>query len=66
MVKLTAVMDQKALEAPFSGVIGIPKVEIGAYVETGTVYATLQDLETCASTSPSPSRRSAGSRSACR
>ena len=42
----TAVMEQKALEAPFSGMIGIPQVEVGEYVEPGTVYATLQDLDT--------------------
>jgi membrane fusion protein (multidrug efflux system) len=44
--KLTAVMRQKALEAPFAGIIGIPKVEEGEYVVPGTVYATLQDLDT--------------------
>jgi membrane fusion protein, multidrug efflux system len=45
VVKLTAVMDQKSLEAPFSGVIGIPQVDPGQYVVPGTVYATLQDLD---------------------
>jgi membrane fusion protein (multidrug efflux system) len=42
--RLTSVMNQKSLEAPFDGVIGIPQVEVGAYVTPGTVYATLQDL----------------------
>jgi membrane fusion protein (multidrug efflux system) len=46
VVKLTAVMNQKALEAPFTGVVGIPQVDLGGYVEPGTVYATLQDLDT--------------------
>lgn len=46
VAKLTAIMDQKALEAPFSGVIGIPQVDVGEYVMAGTVYATLQDLDT--------------------
>ncbi len=46
VVRLTAILDQKALEAPFAGVLGIPRVEIGQYVEPGTVYATLQDLDT--------------------
>jgi membrane fusion protein, multidrug efflux system len=46
VVRLQAVLEQKALEAPFSGMIGIPKVEVGGYVETGTVYATLQDIDT--------------------
>ncbi len=45
MVKLTAVMNQKSLEAPFSGTIGIPQVDPGQFVDPGTVYATLQDLE---------------------
>jgi membrane fusion protein (multidrug efflux system) len=45
VVKLTAVMDQKSLEAPFSGTIGIPRVDPGQFVDPGTVYATLQDLE---------------------
>jgi membrane fusion protein (multidrug efflux system) len=44
--KLTAVMRQKALIAPFEGIIGIPKVDVGEYVVPGTVYATLQDLDT--------------------
>jgi membrane fusion protein (multidrug efflux system) len=43
--RLTAVMDQKSLEAPFEGIIGIPQVDVGAYVTPGTVFATLQDLD---------------------
>ena len=39
-------MEQKALTAPFAGIIGIPQIEVGAYVQPGTVYATLQDLDT--------------------
>jgi len=46
VVRLTAIMDQKALDAPFHGVIGIPSVEVGQYVEPGTVFASLQDLDT--------------------
>lgn len=46
LVRSTAVMEQKALAAPFNGIIGIPQVEVGAYVEPGTVYATLQDIDT--------------------
>lgn len=42
---LTAVMNQKSLEAPFEGIVGIPQVDVGAYVTPGTVYATLQDLD---------------------
>ena len=43
--KLTAVMNQKSLEAPFGGTIGIPQVDVGQFVDPGTVYATLQDLD---------------------
>ena len=43
---LTAVMNQKSLEAPFGGTIGIPQVDVGQFVDPGTVYATLQDLDT--------------------
>jgi membrane fusion protein (multidrug efflux system) len=46
VVKLTAILEQKALKAPFAGIIGIPRVDVGEYVVPGTVYATLQDLET--------------------
>lgn len=44
--KLQAVLDQKQLRAPFSGTIGIPKVDAGQYVAPGNIIATLQDLET--------------------
>lgn len=44
--RLNAILDQKALRAPFSGTIGIPQVEEGEFVAAGTVVATLQDLET--------------------
>ncbi|MRX49948.1 efflux RND transporter periplasmic adaptor subunit [Paracoccus sp. S-4012] len=43
---LQAVLDQKQVIAPFSGVIGIARVEVGQYVAPGTVVATLQDLDT--------------------
>jgi membrane fusion protein (multidrug efflux system) len=46
LVRLTAVMEQKALTAPFAGIIGIPQVDVGQYVQPGTVYATLQDVDT--------------------
>ena len=39
-------MNQKSLEAPFGGTIGIPQVDVGQFVDPGTVYATLQDLDT--------------------
>ena len=44
--KLKAVLDQKQLKAPFSGTIGIPKIEAGQYIVPGDIVATLQDLMT--------------------
>lgn len=44
--KLQAVLDQKQLKAPFSGTMGIPRIELGQFIQPGTVVATLQDLET--------------------
>ncbi|QCO57497.1 efflux RND transporter periplasmic adaptor subunit (plasmid) [Pseudorhodobacter turbinis] len=45
VAKLTAILDQKEMVAPFSGVIGIPRVEEGEYVTPGMIYATLQNLD---------------------
>ena len=44
--KLQAVLDQKRLQAPFDGTIGIAQVDVGQYLTPGTVVATLQDLDT--------------------
>ncbi len=43
--KLKAVLDQKAIEAPFAGVVGVPQVVVGQYVSVGTVVVTLQDVD---------------------
>lgn len=40
-----AAIELKSLKAPFSGTIGIPRLELGEYVSAGTVAATLQDLD---------------------
>jgi len=45
-VKYQAVLDQKQLRAPFSGTLGIPRIDTGEYISPGKVIATLQDLET--------------------
>ncbi|MCG6859001.1 MAG: efflux RND transporter periplasmic adaptor subunit [Salaquimonas sp.] len=45
VARLEAVLQQKQLRAPFRGVIGIPRIEIGQYLTPGTVVATLQDLD---------------------
>ncbi len=46
LAKLRAVLDQKQLIAPFSGTLGIPRVDEGQYIAPGATVATLQDLET--------------------
>ncbi|NIX78278.1 efflux RND transporter periplasmic adaptor subunit [Microvirga terricola] len=43
--RIQAVINQKALKAPFAGVIGIPRIDVGQYVQPGTVVATFQDLQ---------------------
>jgi membrane fusion protein (multidrug efflux system) len=40
-----AIIDQKAVKAPFSGTIGIARINPGQYVQPGTVVATLQNLD---------------------
>ncbi|MFN3724324.1 MAG: efflux RND transporter periplasmic adaptor subunit [Paracoccaceae bacterium] len=45
VAQVRTALDAKTLTAPFDGVIGIPRVEVGQYVTPGTVYATLQDLD---------------------
>ncbi len=43
--KLKAVLDQKAIDASFDGVVGVPRVVVGQYVTVGTVVVTLQDVD---------------------
>lgn len=43
--KLKAVLDKKAIGAPFAGVVGVPRVVVGQYVSVGTVVVTLQDID---------------------
>ena len=44
--KLEAVLEQKRLVAPFKGTLGIPRIDVGQFVQPGTTVATLQDLDT--------------------
>lgn len=46
LAQIEATVDEKAIKAPFAGTIGIPKIDVGQYVQPGTIVATLQDLET--------------------
>ncbi|PSC06189.1 efflux transporter periplasmic adaptor subunit [Alsobacter soli] len=43
--RIQAVIDQKALKAPFSGTIGIPRINPGQYLQAGAVVATYQNLQ---------------------
>lgn len=45
VAQLQTALDAKQSRAPFGGVVGIPRVEVGQYVTPGTIYATLQDLD---------------------
>lgn len=45
LARLQATIEQKALKAPFSGVIGIPRIDVGQYLQPGTVIASFQDLD---------------------
>jgi membrane fusion protein (multidrug efflux system) len=40
-----SLIDKTVLKAPFSGVLGLRQVSLGAYVTTATVLATLQQLD---------------------
>lgn len=42
--QLKAQIDKKVVTAPFSGVLGVRKVDVGAYLQPGTPIVTLQDL----------------------
>lgn len=46
LAKIRAVLDEKSIEAPFSGVIGIPRIDVGEYLQPGGMIATLQQLDT--------------------
>lgn len=46
LARTQATIDLKAIEAPFAGTIGIPRIEVGQYVQPATVIATLQQLRT--------------------
>lgn len=45
LARLQAVKEQKAIQAPFTGVVGVPRVVVGQYLSVGTVVVTLQDID---------------------
>lgn len=46
VARAEAVVEQRQVTAPFAGTIGLLRVDIGQYVQPGTIIATLQDLST--------------------
>lgn len=46
VARAEAVVEQRQVVAPFAGTIGLLRVDIGQYVQPGTIIATLQDLDT--------------------
>lgn len=42
--QLKAQIDKKVVAAPFAGVLGVRKVDVGAYLQPGAPIVTLQDL----------------------
>jgi membrane fusion protein (multidrug efflux system) len=46
LARIQAMIELKSVEAPFAGTIGIPRIDVGQYVQPGTVIATLQQLQT--------------------
>lgn len=44
LARLQATIEQKTLKAPFSGVIGIPRIDVGQYLQPGTIITSFQDL----------------------
>jgi membrane fusion protein (multidrug efflux system) len=45
LARSTAISEQKAIQAPFGGVVGVPRVVVGQYVPVGTIVVTLQDID---------------------
>jgi membrane fusion protein, multidrug efflux system len=45
LAHLQAIVQQKAVFAPFAGVVGIPRIEVGQFVAAGAAVASLQDLD---------------------
>ena len=46
VAQLKAMLAKKRINAPFAGTIGIRQVDVGDFLSSGTVIATLQDLST--------------------
>ncbi|MCC5977594.1 MAG: efflux RND transporter periplasmic adaptor subunit [Salinarimonas sp.] len=45
VARVSALLDQRQLVAPFAGTIGLPRVDVGEYVSPGAAITTLQDID---------------------
>jgi len=45
LARSQAVAEQKAIQAPFTGVVGVARVVVGQYLPVGAVVVTLQDVD---------------------
>jgi membrane fusion protein (multidrug efflux system) len=55
--RVRALIDQKSIEAPFTGLLGIRLVDLGEYVSPGTPLVTLQQLAPIYADFPIPEQR---------
>ncbi len=46
VARARALLEQRQIVAPFAGMIGLPRVDLGQFIQPGTIIATLQDLDT--------------------
>ncbi len=56
LAETEARLDNKRIVAPFAGTVGIIKVKVGDYIESGTPITTLQDLSELEIDFPVPAR----------
>lgn len=56
LAETEARLDNKRIVAPFAGTVGIIKVKVGDYIESGTAITTLQDLSELEIDFPVPAR----------
>ncbi|MGP9788339.1 efflux RND transporter periplasmic adaptor subunit [Roseinatronobacter sp. NSM] len=45
VARAQAVIQQRRLVAPFAGIVGLPRVDVGQHIAPGTIVATLQELD---------------------
>ena len=55
--RVQALIEQKRVKAPFDGVLGVRRVNLGQFAKAGDPLVSLTDATTLYATSPCPSRR---------